>query len=267
MFPQGLLDSVRTYGFWFQTSGNANVYSWTKYFEWLGKAEAPVMILGGVGVIVALVQARNRFAVFSAFWSMGILSAYCLVPYKTPWLALSIVLPFVIMGGYALEQIYEQWNQRTLAMAVLSLAVIGAASQAIDLSFFRYDDESEPYSYAHTRRDFLKMVNEVETIAAGNPAGKNIGITIMSPEHWPLPWYLRNYPRTLYSGKVIETSEPVLVVHESQLAEVEQMYGGRYRRYSRHELRPGNILYLYPAGLLRMRVITERFAKSRVVEP
>ncbi|HJT52763.1 MAG TPA: flippase activity-associated protein Agl23, partial [Candidatus Angelobacter sp.] len=34
-FPQGLIDSVRTYGYWFHTSGNANVYDWTKYLEWL----------------------------------------------------------------------------------------------------------------------------------------------------------------------------------------------------------------------------------------
>lgn len=244
-FPQGLLDSVRTYGFWFQTSGNANVYSWTKYFEWLGKAESPVMLLGGFGVIVALVQARNRFAVFTAFWSMGILSAYCLVPYKTPWLALSIILPFVLMGGYALEQVFERWNQRVIAMALLAVAVIAATWQAVDLSFYRYDDESEPYSYAHTRRDFLNMVNQVETIAAGNPAGKNIGITIMSPEHWPLPWYLRDYPNAGYWGKTVDTKEPIIIAHEDQKAEVDQRFDGQYRVIGEYDLRPGNKLVLY----------------------
>src|SRR6185312_16417353 len=244
-FPQGVLDSVRTYGFWFQTSGNANVYPWTKYFEWLGKAEAPVMILGSVGVIVALVQARTRFAVFTAFWSLGILSAYCLVPYKTPWLALSIVLPFVLMGGYALEQVYERWNQRMLALALLGAAVIVATYQAVDLSFYRYDDESEPYSYAHTRRDFLNLVNEVETIAAGNPAGKNIGITIMSSEHWPLPWYLRDYPNAGYWGRIVDTKEPIIIAHEDQKAEVDQRFGGQYRVIGEYDLRPGNRLVLY----------------------
>ncbi|HKT49589.1 MAG TPA: flippase activity-associated protein Agl23 [Candidatus Angelobacter sp.] len=254
-FPQGLIDSVRTYGYWFQTSGNANVYSWTKYLEWLAGswsgpsfrigAELPVMALGAFGVVVALWRARNRFAVFTAFWSMGILAAYSLVPYKTPWLALSIVLPFVIMAGYGLEQLYAHWSQRMLAQALLAVAVLGAAGQAIDLSFNSYDDESQPYSYAHTRRDFLNLVNEIQAIAAGNPAGKDIGITVMSPEHWPLPWYLRDYPNVGYWGSVVDTTQPLILAHENQKAEVNQRFGDKYREISEHDLRPGNRLVLY----------------------
>jgi uncharacterized protein (TIGR03663 family) len=254
-FPQGVIDSVRTYGFWFQTSGNANVYPWTKYFEWLfgwqngfsfrADGELPVMLLGGFGTIVALLQARSRFAVFTAFWSMGIFAAYCLVPYKTPWLALSIVLPFIIMAGYGMEQLYGRWRQRAFARVLIAVAVILAAVQAIDLSFNRYDDETEPYSYAHTRRDFLNLVHEIETIAAGNPAGKNIGITVMSSEHWPLPWYLRDYPNAGYWGKVVDTKEPIIIAHEDQKAEVNRLLGGKYRIVSEHDLRPGNRLVLY----------------------
>lgn len=254
-FPQGLIDSVRTYGYWFQTSGNANVYDWTKYLDWLvGSwtgpsfrigAELPVMALGTFGIVVALWRVRNRFAVFTAFWSMGILAAYSLVPYKTPWLALSIVLPFVIMAGYALEQLYGRWNQRMLAQALLVVAVLGAAEQAIDLSFHSYDDESQPYSYAHTRRDFLNLVREIQEIAAGNPAGKDIGITVMSPEHWPLPWYLRDYPNVGYWGKVVDTTQPIILAHVDQKAEVDQRFGDKYRAISEHDLRPGNRLVLY----------------------
>jgi len=36
-------------------------------------------------------------------------------------------------------------------------------------------------SYAHTRRDFLNLVNEIQAIAAGNPAGKDIGISATIP--------------------------------------------------------------------------------------
>lgn len=244
-FPQGVIDSVRTYGFWFQTSGNANVYPWTKYLEWLGKAELPVMLLGAFGIVVALMQARSRFAVFSAFWAMGILAAYSLVPYKTPWLAVSIVLPFIVVAGYGLEQVYGHWRQRIAALVLIAIAIVASASQAIDLSFNRYDDEREPYSYAHTRRDFLNLVHEVETIAAGNPAGKNIGITVMSTEHWPLPWYLRDYPNAGYWGKVVDTNEPIIVAHEDQKVEVNRRLGDNYRIVSEHDLRPGNRLVLY----------------------
>jgi uncharacterized protein (TIGR03663 family) len=246
-FPQGVYDSVRTYGYWFQTGYKSpHDWGWWMYLKWLKEEEMPAMVLGTMGIGTALALARSRFAVFTAFWSIGILAAYSLVRYKTPWCALNMVLPFVIMAGYGLEHLYKSSVLGRWTAALFAVVAIAISSyQAITLSFEDYDDDSKAYVYAHTRRDFLSLVDEINDIAAGSPAGNNIGIIVMSPEHWPLPWYLRNYPRTLYSGKVIETSEPILVVHESQLSEVEQLYGGRYRRYSRHELRPGNILYLY----------------------
>lgn len=255
-FPRGVIDSVRTYTYWLKTSGNANVYPWTTYLAWLfgwragrpsfqSDAEFPVMVLGGLGIITALFQARNRFAVFTAFWSMGIFAAYCLIPYKTPWLLLSIVLPWIIMAGYGLEQIFSRWKQRAFALVLLTSAVLLGGVQAVDLSFHSYDDETQPYSYAHSRRDLLNLVNEIETIAAGNPAGKNIGITIMSPEHWPLPWYLRDYPNTGYWGKVVDTDQPIIIGLENQKAEIAQRFGDKYREISEHDLRPGNRLVLY----------------------
>ena len=242
-FPQGVYDSVRTFGYWFTTSGSANLYSWTKYFDWLGLTEVSAFVLGSMGITFAFLDGRSRFIVFTAFWSIGILAAYCLVPYKTPWNALSFLLPFIIMGGYALQQLYRWIGGWAVLLAAPALA--WSLYQAVDISFNRYDDETAGYSYAHTRRDFLNLVSEIESIAAGNPAGKDIGITVMSPEHWPLPWYLRDYPRAGYFGKVVPTTEPIIIAHENQRAEVERALGDKYRIFSSHDLRPGNRLYLY----------------------
>jgi uncharacterized protein (TIGR03663 family) len=242
-FPQGVYDSVRTFGYWAKTSNTANLYGPMKYFEWIGLTELSTFALGALGIVIALIQGRNRFAVFTAFWSIGILAAYCIVRYKTPWNALSFLLPLVMMGGYALQQLSRRLRGWTILLAAPAIA--WSSYQAYDISFNRYDDETAGYSYAHTRRDFLNLVNEIESIAAGNPAGKDIGITVMSPEHWPLPWYLRDYPRAGYYGKVVPTTEPIIVAHEDQRAEVERLLGDKYRLFSSHDLRPGNRLYLY----------------------
>ncbi|HEY6306151.1 MAG TPA: flippase activity-associated protein Agl23 [Candidatus Angelobacter sp.] len=242
-FPQGVYDSVRTFGYWFKTSSSAHTYGPDQYLTWLRKAETSVLILGALGVITALVQATNRFAVFAAFWSLGILSAYSLVHYKTPWLALNIVLPFILAAGYGLEQLYR-WR-RPLGVMVATIAVGVCLYQAIYVSFFHYDDDTQAYVYAHTRREFLSLVNEIDSIAAGNPAGKDIGITVMSPEHWPLPWYLRDYKNAGYWGQVTDSSEPILVVREDQVAEVDRRLGNRYRQIGSYDLRPGVRLYLY----------------------
>ncbi|HET9363821.1 MAG TPA: hypothetical protein VFP71_02425, partial [Candidatus Angelobacter sp.] len=84
-----------------------------------------------------------------------------------------------------------------------------------------------------------------DTIAAANPAKKNIGISIVSPEHWPMPWYLRDYPNAGYWGHIVPTSEPIVIALEPQVPEVEQQLGSNYQRYSTHQLRPGNTLVMF----------------------
>jgi uncharacterized protein (TIGR03663 family) len=246
--PQGVYDSVRTFTFWFKTSEAANVYGPTKYLEWMvypKPTELPVMLLGFFGIALALWQARDRFALYVSFWSMGILAAYSLVPYKTPWNALSIILPFVIMAGWALQQLYNRRSVGAWAAFVTAIAASASLYLAVELSFFKYDDDTQAYSYAHTKREFQGLVNKIDSIAAGNPEHKDIGITVMSSEHWPLPWYLRDYTHAGYWGTVVDTTEPILIVHQTQVTEVDRRFGGKYRLLGSYDLRPGVRLYLY----------------------
>ena len=250
--PRGILDSVLTFTYWTKT-GQHGIYNrdWTTYFAWLWQEEGPVLVLGALGTLVALVRARSYFMVFCAFWSMGIFAAYSLVPYKTPWLALSIILPLVIMAGYVIGEAYQP-GLRAFTAVIAGAAILFSLYQAIDVSFVNYDNDSAcgsiqcyPYIYAHTNRDFLGLVSEIEAIAAANPAKKDIGITVDSPEHWPLPWYLREYTHVGYFGHIVPTSEPIVIAHQSQVEEVARQLGGKYRLFSTHVLRPGNTLVMF----------------------
>jgi uncharacterized protein (TIGR03663 family) len=250
--PRGILDSVLTYTYWTKTS-QTGIYNreWSTYFYWLWSQEGPVMVLGALGTLLALVRARSFFAVFCAFWSMGIFAAYSLVPYKTPWLALNIILPLIIMTGYLIGEAYKP-GLRAFAATIAGAAILFSLYQAIDVSFVNYDNDSScgenqcyPYIYGHTRRDFLGLVNEIDAIAAANPAKQEIGITVVSPEHWPLPWYLRDYTRVGYWGHIVDTSEPIVIALSPQVPELERQLGNKYRLYSTHDLRPGNMLVMF----------------------
>jgi predicted membrane-bound mannosyltransferase len=194
--------------------------------------------------VLALVKARSRFLVFCAFWTLGIFAAYSLVPYKTPWLALSLILPLALMAGYLIGELYQP-GLRAFTWTIAGAAVLFSLYQAVDISFIHYDDDSYAYIYAHTNRDFLSLVKEIESIAAANPAKKEIGITVVSPEHWPLAWYLRDYPHTGYWGHIVPTSEPIVLALQSQVPQLEQQLGSQYRIFSTHELRPGNTLVMF----------------------
>ncbi|MBZ5507764.1 MAG: TIGR03663 family protein [Acidobacteriia bacterium] len=243
--PRGILDSVLTFTYWTKTGQNG-IYNrdWSTYVSWLLREESPILILGGIGTLVALVRARSFFTVFCAFWSLGIFAAYSLVPYKTPWLALSIILPLTIMVGYLIGEAYQP-GLRAFTTVIAGAAIVFSLYQAIDISFVNYDNDAYVYSYAHTNRDFLALVSEIESIANANPAKKEIGITVVSPEHWPLPWYLREYTHVGYWGHIVQTSEPIVIALKSQSSQVEQQLGGKYRLFSTHELRPGNTLMMF----------------------
>jgi len=243
--PRGILDSVLTFTYWTKT-GRTGIYNreWSTYLSWMWQEEAPVLLLGFIGTVVALIRARSYLTVFCAFWSIGIFTAYSLVPYKTPWLALSIILPLVIMAGDLIGQSYRP-GTRAFTVLLAGAAISFSLYQAIDVSFWNYDNDSYAYSYAHTKRDFLGLVDEIDAIAAANPAKKEIGITVMSPEHWPLPWYLRDYTHVGYWGHFVDTSEPIVIALKPQVPEVENRLGKLYRQYSTHELRPGNMLVMF----------------------
>lgn len=243
--PRGILDSVLTFTYWTRT-GQTGIYNreWSTYLDWLRREESPILVLGALGTLVALVRARSFFTVFCAFWSLGILAAYSLVPYKTPWLVLSIILPLTIMVGYLIGQAYQP-GLRAFTTVIAGAAIVFSLYQAIDISFVNYDNDAYVYIYAHTNRDFLALVSEIESIAAANPARKDIGITVVSPEHWPLPWYLREYTHVGYWGHVVPTTEPVVIALKPQISQVQQQLGGRYRLFSTHELRPGNTLVMF----------------------
>ena len=243
--PKGILDSVRTFTYWSRT-GQTGIYNreWWTYFAWMWQEEAPILVLGAIGTLVAPFRARSYFTVFCAFWSVGIFAAYSLVPYKTPWLALSLILPLTIMSGYAVSVAFQP-GLRALTTVIAGMAIAGSLYQAIDVSFVNYDNDAYAYVYAHTNRDFLGLISEIDSIAEANPAKKDIGITVMSPEHWPLPWYLREYTHVGYWGKIVPTSEPIVIALQSQVEEVEQQLGSKYRLVSTHDLRPGNKLFLF----------------------
>ena len=247
-FPKGVVDSLRTFEIWVRRSAETDQYRapWFTYLDWLRQEELAILVLGCLGIVIALWKARDRFAVFVAFWGLGISAAYSLIPYKTPWLVLNLILPLAIIAGYGLAQC---WRSKTLlrawAVTALVVAIPGSLYYAVDLSFFRYDDDSIPYVYGHTNRQLVDLVNEVESIASRNPLGKNTGMTIASPEYWPLPWYLRDYPRAFFWGHMVQTTEPILIALSTQADEVQRTLGTVYRPYKAYNLRPGNVLVLF----------------------
>ena len=254
-YPKGVYDAVKTFEFWTKTGRESHVHSLATYAKWLLRQESPLLLLGSVGAALIVWKPRNSFALFSAFWAFGLLAAYSLIAYKTPWLALNFIVPLALIGGYAVQVIWEKGlRQLRLIMAILVIVIGVSGYQTIDLNFFNYDNDAQyyVYVYAHTRRETLNLVDEINRIAERTKQSGQTGITIVAPDYWPLPWYLRDYSRVGYHGRMSASSEPVIIASESQGAEVQSTFGDRYEQVNSsfnsagsYPLRPGVNLLLY----------------------
>lgn len=296
-YPQGVYDSLKTFQFWTKTGREAHVHSRYTYIWWLLLQESPLLVLGTMGAMVAVVKPTKSFALFSALWAFGLVAAYSLIAYKTPWLALSFIVPLALTSGVAIEWAHEELGKfgmnkrrRWFALAGILLLAIGPLPgaarivdqtmnatpwpgllgalgqtkihsktfipgyQTIDLNFINYDNDNRyyVYVYAHTRRETLKLVDEINKVAQRTHQGRETGITIVSPEYWPLPWYLRDYTRVGYHGHMNPSNEPIIIARQDQAAEVQTTFGDRYQQIQSglntagsFPLRPGVDLLLY----------------------
>jgi uncharacterized protein (TIGR03663 family) len=258
--PEGVGDSIEAYKIWKKTGESGfHGYRWYKYLQWLFGdwnargawefGEEPLLLaLAALGFAFALWRTRRRFPLFAALWGFGLLAAYSLIKYKTPWLVLSMLPPFALAAGYALDALYRRRGWRAPAVALLGVCLAVAAFQSYRINFVHYDDDRYPYVYAHTKRSFHDLINEIERIAerAGDKRNASLNVAVENQEYWPLPWYVRDYKRIGYVGRVTQTSDDMVLVKDKQVPELEATLGARYRRVGdAYELRPGVKLVLY----------------------
>ena len=247
---KGVGDAFETFKIWARTGTKDHAQVWYRYLVWLVKEELPSLTLGVVGIGLALWRAPSRLIVACALWALGIVAAYSLIPYKTPWLMLNFIVPLAIIGGYAVETFYRMsddlMERATVSIFAVAALILGAY-QTVALNFRHYDDDRYVYVYAHTVRGFLPLVDDIHRAAKLSGSGTQVGITVTSPDYWPLPWYLRDYHQVGYFGRMTSTSEPIIICNEGQEAELRIAYhiDERYRRVNAYPLRPGVVLVLY----------------------
>lgn len=247
-YPEGVLKAFEAYAIWTKTGSKDHTQNGKfAYFKWLYKIESPILILSAVGTLIALSKARHRFAIFAGFWAFGLFAAYTIIPYKTPWLALSFTLPMCIVAGYGINELIASRDVPVKILGwLLTVTAVGVLGyQTYDLNFLRYDDDSMPYVYAHTKRGFLDLIRKIEYYADKSGKGKDASIEVVSPDYWSMPWYMRDYPKAIFHGKFADVnSSEMIVASEAQKSELSERYAAHYKYAGTYPLRPGVELYL-----------------------
>jgi len=151
-------------------------------------------------------------------YAVVLLGVHSAIPYKTPWLALGLFLPLAMLAGWAIAALFQVGRpHRGLrerhphhagsnaeasasppylkAAAWLGLSAFAAVTAQADqrLVFAEPAAETNPFAYAHTSPDLLRL----EPLVASLP-GEDPLIAVSLEDAWPLPFLLRHHARVGY---------------------------------------------------------------------
>jgi uncharacterized protein (TIGR03663 family) len=217
--PEGLVDAVRAIGASFAKAAHPGVHAqpWDYYLRllaWTRTAGGPVwsesflLFLAAAGGVAAFGREAGhggnpRFARFILFFTLITTAVYGLVPYKTPWNVLPFYLGLVLLAGNGVAFFLRVGRFRVIKFVVPALLFAGflnLAFQAYRADFVHHSDVGNPYAYAATSLDLLRLIDAVERVAEAAPEHRDLLVKVVAPadETWPLPWYLRGYGRVGY---------------------------------------------------------------------
>jgi uncharacterized protein (TIGR03663 family) len=240
-------------------------------------SEGLVLALAVVGALAAWLRRPAAGGEAGVFWGRY-LSAYAVIagaafsaiPYKTPWNLLPFYAAVLVVAGIGASTLVLATRVRALRVATAGLLLAAAAQlglQAWRASVTYASDPRNPYVYAQTVPDAVRMAARIRDLAALDPAGARMQVSVIAPPHeqWPLPWYLRTMPNVGYwdaPGDPLALVAPVVVSSTDHAPALDAALGERYAS-EYFGLRPEVLLALYVERGLYDRLLA-RIADARL---
>lgn len=174
------------------------------------------------------------------------------IPYKTPWNLLPFYVGLLALAGVGFSRLIHGTASHALRAALAAGLVLGSAQlgwQAWRASVTYASDPRNPYVYAQTSPDAVRMATRIRELAAVHADGAGMQVSVIAPPHeqWPLPWYLRAMPHIGYwtaPGDALALQAPVIVSAMDHTAVLDNALGDRYISEF-YGLRPEVLLTLY----------------------
>ncbi len=268
---QGVVDSWATYLTYLERgsgTGTEHGKPWYYYLRILvGNGplrplwwtELWILLSAAVGLMVAWGRDRRRAEAFGTWFVLAyaliIVTIYSVIRYKTPWCMMTSVHALCLAAGVGAGGLWRRFRPvwfRVVLTLLLAAACGHLYVQSVRATSRYSADTRNPYVYAHTTTDYLRMIQRIEDIAETSGVGHDITVWSVTGPHnaWPLPWYLRSYNQerigfwTSFEGLPVPSRPDIWVVgpeHSEQLPpHLEEGYISEF-----YGLRPDVIMELY----------------------
>ena len=231
-YPQGLMESYRSlagythkaleagwhqHGFWYYFSllffhkegPNSPVFS-----------EIPFLALALYGLVLSLAgfsrKAAENFRPYLALFALVTALVYSAIPYKTPWNLLIFYAIFLVLAGVGFARLLALIKIRQARIILAGALLLWTGWQSYLVNIYFHSFPANPYVYAQTLPDFMRLVSRVEELASVSKDGREMLMKVIAPpeETWPLPWYLRRFTQVGYwtASEQVEALEPAEIV-------------------------------------------------------
>ena len=225
----GVAGLFKTFAAWFKTGAEGAghdkpFYSWVML---IGRYEQPVLL--GLVLCVFCQFFKNLNLRYLAIYGFGVLLAYSIVKYKTPWCIISIIWPLLFLFGAVVALVPEAFRRAAYIAAGALLALSLALS--VRLNYFRCTTDTEPYVYVQTYNDVWKLTKPLLRLAKSNPTYYQLVGHLIRTSTYPLPWMLGDFSKVGYyehNNLPSKVDADFLIVQEDKIDEVEAKLQGTY---------------------------------------
>lgn len=262
----GVPDSIKTYTHYLgRAAGDTpHVHPWHYYLEMLiwwryGNgpvwSEALIIALACLGLVAAcvprLAPAGNVHLLrFLGLYTVVLTATYSAIPYKTPWCLLGFLHGMILLAGVGAAALVRWLPCRLSKAAACAVLLAGAAHlgwQAYRASFPFCADPRNPYVYAQTGTDSLRLVERVDALAEIHEQGRKMLIKVVTApqDYWPLPWYLRKFSNVGYWQEPPTDADAPVVITSTELQPAIEKTLQRDYQVEYYGLRPDVLLVAY----------------------
>jgi uncharacterized protein (TIGR03663 family) len=187
--PQGLADFFVALMPWLKTGVQGNGHE-KPFLHWTDVMAKYEFVILAAQLLALPFAKKNKWILFYGVFALGNWLIYSLIPYKTPWCLISILWPFAVVAGFAMEDLHKPnvkaWV-RNLLFTVLTVLTLWQSKTFYDIQFKNPIDMDHPYVYVNSTYPMKDFISGVQEILAANPLLREKPIQIATEESWPLP--------------------------------------------------------------------------------
>jgi len=153
------------------------------------------LLLCSLGFFAAS-PAQSREARWLCLYGLASLTAYSIIPYKTPWCIISLLWPFFFALGQLGENLAQTADKR-LVYAFGALLAWIPLREGWQLNYVHPTSDGERYAYVHSTPDIDKLFRTVRAIVKEDPLQRQMHGLILG-DAFPFTWELNDFPDITY---------------------------------------------------------------------